>query len=292
MSRIEQIKKNMKAKYNTLVSQIENDGKTNYEKDSRLWKPEVDKSGSGFAVIRFLPTPTSDKSDYVKIYSHQFKVGGRWFIENCPTTLGDSCYVCSKNSELWNTETKENQEIVRQRKRKTKYIANILVISDPKNKANEGKVFLFEFGTKIFEKITTAINPEFDDEASFNPFDPFDGADFKLKIRNYEGYRNYDKSEFSSCSPLFDDDHDLLEKVLDSTYSLKEFIDPKLFKSEAELAKKFIAVIGSGQSEVKAPQAQYQEPVQTEARRAPKSEVPFDTSDDEDFAMLSSLIDD
>ena len=215
--------------------------------DTRFWQPEVDKAGNGMAVIRFLPAPAADGDDalpWVRVFSHGFQGPGGWLIDNCLTTVGEKCPVCEHNSVLWNSGIEANKEIVRKQKRKLNYIANILVISDPKHPENEGQVKLFKFGKKIFDKITEAMNPEFDDETPVNPFDLWEGANFKLKIRNVEGYRNYDKSEFDRKEALFDGDDEKLEALWKSEYSLKDFTDKKHFKSFDQLKGRLDKVLG------------------------------------------------
>ncbi len=215
--------------------------------DNRFWQPEVDKAGNGMAVIRFLPAPAIDGDDalpWVRTFSHGFQGPGGWFIDNCLTTLNDKCPVCEHNNGLWNSGVEANKEIVRKQKRKLTYFANILVISDPSNPGNEGQVKLFKFGKKIFDKITEAMNPEFADETPLNPFDFWEGANFKLKIRNVEGYRNYDKSEFADKSALFNGDDEKLEKVYAQEHSLKEFTDRKNFKPYDQLKSRLDKVLG------------------------------------------------
>lgn len=219
----------------------------NSKDDTRFWTPEVDKSGNGMAIIRFLPAPAADGDEalpWVRIFNHGFQGPGGWLIDNCLTTVNEKCPVCEHNSVLWNSGIEANKDIARKQKRKLNYIANILVISDPKNPENEGQVKLFKFGKKIFDKLSEAMNPEFEDEKPVNPFDLWDGANFKLKIRNVEGYRNYDKSEFESPEPLFGGDDDKLEKLWKSEYSLKEFLDKKHFKSYDVLKTRLDKVLG------------------------------------------------
>ena len=199
------------------------------------------------AVVRFLPAPAADGDDalpWVRTFSHGFQGPGGWFIDNCLTTLNEKCPVCEHNSTLWNSGIEANKEIARKQKRKLSYMANILVISDPANKDNEGKVFLFKFGKKIFDKISEAMNPEFADETPVNPFDMWEGANFKLKIRNVEGYRNYDKSEFDKVTAVANGDEDELESIYGKCYSLKEFTDPSKYKSYDELKAKLERVLG------------------------------------------------
>lgn len=241
------LKMSSKASVSSLSEKMNSEKKSGgFAEDTRYWSPELDKAGNGFAVIRFLPAPDGEDTPYVKLYSHGFKVGTRWYIENCPTTIGGECPACAANSTLWNTGVTANQDIVRQRKRRLHYISNILVVSDSKNPDNEGKIFLFKYGAKIFEKIMTAIQPEFDDETAFNPFDFWEGANFKLKIRQVEGYRNYDRSEFDTPSALFDGDDSALESLWQKEFKLKDIVAPSEFKTFAALKEKHDSVMGSG----------------------------------------------
>jgi hypothetical protein len=249
MSSFANLKRN-KSSFDKLTKAIEATSQSSSEgsrDDTRFWQPEVDKSGNGMAVIRFLAAPAADGDDalpWVRVFSHGFQGPGGWLIDNCLTTLNDKCPVCEHNSVLWNSGIEANKEIVRKQKRKLNYIANILVISDPKHPENEGQVKLFKFGKKIFDKISEAMNPEFDDEKPVNPFDFWEGANFKLKIRNVEGYRNYDKSEFEKPEALFDGDDAKLEELWKKEYSLKEFLDKKHFKSPEQLKARLDKVLG------------------------------------------------
>jgi len=214
--------------------------------DTRFWQPEVDKAGNGMAIIRFLPAPAADGDDalpWVRVFNHGFQGPGGWYIENSLTTLNQKDPVSEYNSILWNSGIEANKEIARKQKRRLTYISNILVVSDPKNPENEGQIKLYKFGKKIFDKISEAMNPEFADETPLNPFDFWEGANFKIKIRQVEGYRNYDKSEFDSITPV-DGDDDKLEAIWKKEYSLKEFLDPKQFKSYDTLKAKLDKVLG------------------------------------------------
>jgi hypothetical protein len=215
--------------------------------DERIWKPEVDKAGNGFAVIRFLPAPEGEELPWAKVYSHAFQGPGGWLIDGCLTTLNQSCPICEANRELWNTGSKANQEIVRQRKRKLSYYSNIYVVSDKAHPENEGKVFLFKYGKKIFDKISAAMQPEFDDETPIDPFDFWQGANFKVKITKKDGYWNYDKSEFDSPGTLGDFDDDVLEGIWKKAYSLDEFVKPDSFKTYEKLDGRLKAVLGKKQ---------------------------------------------
>jgi len=220
---------------------------SNSKEDTRFWQPEVDKAGNGMAVIRFLPAPSIDGDDalpWVRTFSHGFQGPGGWFIDNCLTTLNEKCPVCEHNNTLWNSGIEANKDIARKQKRKLSYVANILVVSDPSNPSNEGQIRLFKFGKKIFDKITEAMNPEFADETPVNPFDLWEGANFKLKIRNVEGYRNYDKSEFADASALLNGDDDKLEELWKKEYSLKDFTERKNFKPYDQLKTRLEKVLG------------------------------------------------
>lgn len=213
-------------------------------KDDRFWKPGVDASKNGYAVIRFLPSIETEEVPFIKLYTHAFKGKGGWFIENCRTTFGEKCPVCEANTELWNSGLEEDKDIARSRKRKLNYISNILVISDPSNSENEGKVFLFKYGTKIFEKVQALMSPEFKDETPVDPFNFWEGADFKLKIRNVGGYVNYDRSEFSAPAPLFGGDDKKLEVLWKKQYALAEFVNPIGFKAYDEVKERFKKTVG------------------------------------------------
>ena len=213
-------------------------------KDDRLWKPETDKAGNGYAVIRFLPAPQNEELPWVRVFNHGFKGPGGWYIENSLTTLGgQKDPVSEMNSQLWNSGIDSDKEIARQRKRRLSYFANIVVVNDPKNPDNEGKVFLYKFGKKIFDKIMDKMQPEFEDDEAVNPFDLWTGANFRLKIRKVAGFVNYDKSEFESSSPLLDGDDEKLEELWKSQYSLQEFLSPSNFKTYDELKTKLDSVL-------------------------------------------------
>lgn len=237
------MKANRKSMFDNLNQEMSKLNSTPTSEDNRFWKPEVDKSGNGFAIIRFLPAPAGEDVPFVRVWDHGFQGPGGWYIEKSLTTLGQKDPVSEYNTELWNSGIEANKETVRKQKRRLSYFSNIYVISDKANPDNEGRVFLFKYGKKIFEKLNAAMNPEFEDEAPLNPFDLWEGANFKLKIRNVEGYRNYDKSEFDKSAPLFEDDGKL-EQVWKKQYKLSEFTDPTNFKSYDELKAKLNRVLG------------------------------------------------
>jgi hypothetical protein len=281
-----------------LAKELEKMNSASSEKaeDTRFWQPEVDKSGNGMAVIRFLPPSAVDGDDalpWVRIFNHGFKgPSGKWYIENSLTTLNQKDPVSEYNAKLWNEsddDASPQRKQVRTQKRKLAYISNIMVISDPKNPDNEGKVFLFRYGKKIFDKITMLMNPEFEGDTPVNPFDFWKGANFKLRIRNVEGYRNYDQSSFESPSPLFSDDGKL-EDIWKTQYSLKELVSPDKFKSYDELKKRLHDVLELDATPAKTAST----PVS-----APKKEDPFasaskrmsvqEDDDDEDLAAFKAL---
>jgi len=212
--------------------------------DERIWKPTVDKAGNGYAVLRFLPAAEGNDLPWVRYWDHGFKgPTGQWYIEKSLTSIGQSDPVSESNSKLWNSGDDRDKEIARERKRRLHYVSNVLVESDPSNPSNEGQVFLFVYGKKIYDKLMDVMQPEFADEDPINPFDFWEGASFKLKIRNVEGYRNYDKSEFASPAPLSDSD-DELEEIYNRIYDLSEFTDPDNYKSYDELNARLMMVLG------------------------------------------------
>lgn len=213
--------------------------------DDRMWKPTVDKQNNGYAVIRFLPANEGSDLPWAKYWDHAFKgPTGKWYIEKSLTSIDGEDPVGQMNSKLWNSGMEADKETARRQKRRLHHVSNIMVVSDPGNPANEGKTFMFQFGKKIFDKVMDAMQPEFADETPMNPFDFWEGADFKLKIRDVEGYRNYDKSEFSSPRPLSEDD-EKLESIYNNLHNLGEFTDPTKYKSYAELESKMHSVLGT-----------------------------------------------
>jgi len=227
-----------------LVKEVEKMSTSSGSSDERFWKLECDKANNGYAVIRFLPAPNGEDLPFVKIYSHAFQGVSGWYIENSLTTLGQKDPVSELNSELWNNGTDAGKELARKQKRKLTYVSNIYVVKDPANPSNEGKVFLFKYGKKIFDKLTAAMQPEFEDEEAIDPFDFWQGANFKLKAKNVAGYRNYDSSEFGPQGALLDDD-DAMEAVWKKQYSLAELTAADQFKSYDELKKRLEYVLGT-----------------------------------------------
>ena len=228
--------------------------------DDRFWRPELDKSGNGYAVIRFLPAPEGEDLPWARIWNHGFQGPGGWYIENSLTTLGQKDPVSEHNSTLWNSGIEANKEVARKQKRRLNYTANVYILKDPAHPENEGTIKLYRFGKKIFDKINDLMNPEFEDESPVNPFDLWAGANFKMKIRKVEGYSNYDKSEFEAPSALLEDD-DKMEEIWKSENSLKELVSEDKFKTFDELKTKLDRVLGLG----------------SEFSSTPKSvDVPFD----------------
>tara|TARA_R100001594_G_scaffold36216_2_gene65794 strand:- start:13477 stop:14385 length:909 start_codon:yes stop_codon:yes gene_type:complete len=226
-----------------LVKEVEKMNNTGGGADERLWKPELDKTGNGFAVVRFLPAPDKEEIPWAKLYSHAFQGPGGWYIENSLTTTGGKDPVSEHNRELWNSGNEADKDTVRKQKRKLSFYSNIYVVKDPVNPHNEGKVFLFKYGKKIHDKVLEAMQPEFEDETPINPFDFWQGANFKLKIVKKDGYWNYDKSEFDSPAPLLDDD-DALEALWNKEYSLQALVAADQFKSYDDLKKRLDYVLG------------------------------------------------
>ena len=283
------LKKRRTTDLEKLQSEIEkiNKPQTNFNRDDdRFWKAELDKSGSGYAVIRFLPALDDDKTAFVRVFNHGFQGPGGWYIENSLTTIGQKDPLSEYNSVLWNSGIEANKEIARKQKRRLTYFSNIYVVEDKANPQNEGKVFLFRFGKKIFDKISSMSNPEFEDETEVDVFNLWDGANFKLKIRKVDGFSNYDKSEFMTSAPLSEDESEM-ERVFGEQHDLEEFIDQKSFKTYDELKTRLDTVLGN---------------IQTAAMTAPTSvendEAPFDggtpipessTSEDENLDYFKKL---
>ena len=275
-----------------LVKEVEKMNTTSGGADERLWKPEVDKSGNGHAIIRFLPAPNNEDVPFVRMWDHGFQGPGGWFIEKSLTTLGQDDPVSQYNTTLWNSGVESNKDQVRKQKRRLSFISNIYVVKDPTNPHNEGKVFLYKFGKKIFDKLNDQMNPEFEDEKAVNPFDLWEGTNFRLKMRNVEGFRNYDKSEFDSPAPLLDDDAKL-EEVWKGQYSLQEQIDPSQFKSYDELKSRLYRVLaldGGPQT----PTATVDEEIAPVPAAAAPQVAAVDTADDDDesLSFFKKLADD
>lgn len=246
-----ELKKNRKSSLGELKAAAEKlNDKGNNNKDERYWAPTVDKEGNGSAIIRFLPVPNGEEYPYVRLWDHGFQgPTGLWYIENSRTTLGQGAEdpVGKMNSRLWKSGIESDKEIARKQKRRLHFISNILVIRDPANPENDGKQFLFKYGKKIFDKVNDAMNPSFEDEEAINPFDPWDGANFRLRIRKVDGYRNYDKSEFDSPSAIGDDE--FIERIWKKEYSLMELVSADKFKPYEELESQLNRVLGlSGSS--------------------------------------------
>jgi hypothetical protein len=267
--------------------------------DNRFWVPDVDKAGNGYAVIRFLPAPANEDVPFVRLWDHGFQGPGGWYIEKSLTTLGKNDPVSEYNTQLWNSGIEANKEIVRKQKRRLYFVSNIYVVNDPAHPENNGKVFLYRYGKKIFDKINDIMNPQFQDEKPINPFDLWEGASLKLKIRNVEGYRNYDKSEFDRVAPLLEDDEQL-EKIWKSEHSLQEFLNPKNFKSYEELKAKLTRVLAleggipsaSGQSRASVVDEMLESktPKAAPAPQAPKALSTVDDDDDDDaMAFFKNL---
>ena len=268
----------------------EDQSNKNKYQDDRFWKPDLDKTGNGYAVIRFLPSVEGEDLPWQRIWSHAFQDKGGWYIENSLTTLGQKDPVSEENTRLWNTGVDSDKEIARKRKRKLSYYSNILVVSDPKHPENEGKVFLYKFGKKIFDKLMEAMQPEFDDETPINPFDFWQGANFKLKIRKVDGYWNYDKSSFDAPTKLKESD-DEIEKVWKNQYALKDFLDASNFKSYDELKKRLDAVLSGTTVTKRAEQmvTEDSEDIPTLKETAPKQKSIASEDDDDTLGYFEQL---
>jgi hypothetical protein len=288
--------------FDSLLKQVESISNTRGKSsdDDRFWKPTVDKAGNGQAILRFLPPPVGEKLPWVRLWDHGFQgPTGKWYIENSLTTLNLPDPVAELNSELWNSGVEANKEIARKQKRRLYYYSNILVVKDPANPENEGKVFVFKYGKKIFDKIKDVMMPAFEDDPKINPFDFWKGANFRLKIRQVEGYRNYDKSDFEPESPIATSDEEI-EAIWKKQHSLEEIVAPKNFKSYDELKAKLNTVLNGG---VKAPTAERVQPnadiedemfisAKTKAPAVAKSAPVEDDDDADNMSYFASLADD
>ena len=289
MSNFAELKRKSQSNFDFLQKELQKSTNANSSGDERLWKPALDASGNGYAVVRFLPAPENESLPWAKLYNHAFQGPGGWLIDNCPTTKGEQCPVCAANNKLWNSGVESDKEVARQRKRKLSYYSNIYVVKDSANPDNEGKVFLYKYGKKIHDKILAAMQPEFQDETPVNPFDLWEGANFKLKIRTIGGYWNYDASEFAAPSALSADD-DEMEQLWKQAYSLEAFTTADQFKAYDEIESRMNTVLGVSRP---VQQAQYEEdedPIPTTGGfndpditpKAPAPTVSTSESDDDD----------
>ena len=257
--------------------------------DERLWKPELDKAGNGYAVIRFLPAIEGEDMPWAKIWNHAFQgPTGQWYIENSLTTVGQKDPVSEHNTRLWNTGLESDKEIARKQKRKLQYYSNIYIVSDAKHPENVGKVFLFRYGKKIFDKLMAAMQPEFPDETPINPFDFWEGANFRLKIRKVDGYWNYDKSEFEKPSKL-DEDDNKIEEIWKKQYSLNDFTAATNFKSYEELKTRLDAVLSGTVSVGNVVEQMQDEPIDTPKIDTKEVSAPSQESDDDTMDYFQKL---
>ena len=281
------------------VEKMNNNGSTSG--DERVWKLECDKSGNGYAVIRFLPAPDGEDLPFVKLYSHAFQGPGGWYIENSLTTLGQKDPVSEYNTMLWNNGTDAGKETARKQKRKLTYVSNIYVVKDPANPENEGKVFLYKYGKKIFDKLTAAMQPEFEDEEAIDPFDFWQGANFKLKAKNVAGYRNYDSSEFARPDALLDDD-EAMEAAWKKEYSLAELVAADQFKTYDELKLRLDYVLGNkgtprlqqdedleDESEGRGPVKDLTDDIRNELESLPTSRTVTEEDEDDTLSYFAKL---
>lgn len=302
----------------TLLNKIKESNTKTYEQDERLWQPAVDQNGNGFAVIRFMPARTEDSLPYIKQYNHGFKVNEKWFINLCPTTIGLDSPAVEYCNELWNSGYEADKKVARERKRKLRYFANVMIIKDPKNPENEGKIKIMQFGQKIFEKLMNVMNPpeEFGEEPR-DPFGFFDGCVMKLKIRKKDGFRNYDESTVDPAEDLFGGDEDQLMAVLEQLHDIDALNAPEKFKDYATLHKELYRVLGdniaaegspvqdkwneqknsSSESTREYGAAQRQQPARQEQRapeRVQSQEPVSQVSDDgdDDLAMFAAIAND
>ena len=302
------LKKSRSSSLDKLNQQLDKMSSKSYSdpNEGKFWKPTRDKAGNGFAILRFLPAPQGEEMPFVRMWDHGFQgPTGLWYIENSLTTLNQDDPVSEYNSKLWNSGIDSDKDQARKQKRRLKYIANVLVIKDSGNPANEGKVFMYSFGKKIFDKLNDLMNPQFEDETPVNPFDFWEGANFRLKIRQFEGYPNYDKSEFDAPSALFEGNDEQIEATWNQQHSLQEVVDAKNFKPYHELKEKLYRVLAldaepstptvaeddsddldlsnMGNAQTAAPA-----PTMTEATPEPSNSMSMD-DDDDDLSIFKEL---
>ena len=272
------LKRKSQTNFQFLQKELEKSSNAKAGADERLWRPELDATGNGYAVIRFLPAPDGESLPWAKLYAHAFQGPGGWFIENSLTTLGQNDPVSAANNQLWNSGVESDKDIARQRKRKLSYYSNIYVVSDPKHPENEGKVFLYKYGKKIHDKILAAMQPEFQDETPINVFDFWEGANFKLKIKTVAGFWNYDSSEFAAPAALSTDDEEM-ENIWKKAYSLEAFTAPDQFKTYEQLQQRLNVVLNTAPAVSQAQAEEEFEPVPVVDRVSP---TPTSTPEEED----------
>ena len=283
------LKKRSSTSLEKLVQEAEKLNKQGPGADERFWKPELDKSGNGYAVIRFLPAPDKEDLPWAKVYSHAFQGPGGWYIENSLTTVNKKDPVGEVNRKLWNSGIDSDKDIARKQKRKLSYYTNIYVVRDPAHPENEGKVFLYKFGKKIYDKITAAMQPEFEDETPINPFELWEGANFKLKICKVAGFWNYDKSEFDSVSAL-DSDDAKLEAIWKEENSLTAFTNEDQFKTYEELQTRLNEVLGTNKrAAVPTVDDEEYEPVAAVAAATPTPASKAVADDDDQLSYFARL---
>ncbi len=241
--------------------------------DSRFWRFTFDKATmKGSAIIRFLPDrPSDDALPYVNYFSHWFNYhdGSQTLVynQNCITSIGKQCPVCTKNRKYWKSPHPEDEKIARDRKRKSHFVSNILVIKDPANPDNEGKVFLWDFGPQLASYYKRAMfgpdkdDEDFDEEKDYSselwyPQDFFEGANFLVKSTKKKNskFLTYTISKWADPSPIFEGlDEDEMEEKLDEIFKkvtpLDEWMEPDKFPSEDETRKKLACILGDDYEE-------------------------------------------
>lgn len=294
---LSELKKNSKTSLTHLREMAEKlNDKGGNKDDERFWKPTVDENGNGSAVIRFLPAPPNEDIPYVRIWTHGFQgPSGMWYIENSLTTIGKDDPVSKSNGKLWKTGLESDKVIARQRKRKLNFISNILVVRDPAHPENDGKVFLFKYGKRIFDKINDKMNPSFEDEEAVNPFDPWEGSNFRLRVRRLDGYPNYDKSEFDSKTSIGDDKQ--IEAIWKQQYSLQAFLAPENFKSYEELEARLNQVLeiagpATSNKSMIEDDVPFERPTKTVQKTAESKHQPAMEDEDDELALFKSMLDD
>ena len=232
------------------------EAKKTFESDGTEWKITQDKkTGEGSAVIRFLPEASETANTFVKLVNHGFQKNGKWYIENCSSTHGDwdSCPACAWIKEQnwdYNNEADKKAMYGSGVTRKTSFWANILVVKDPGNKENEGKIFKFRFGKKIMDKVQAEV--DVDVELGETPCDvtcPFEGKNFLMKLKKVGGNNNYDDSKFQGVSAIDNIDDEAVQKeIFEGMHDIMSIVAKDKFKSMEDLSTAFNRVMGTRNS--------------------------------------------
>lgn len=288
-------KKNKGNFLETLNQKIK-ESNTTFEPDARYFQVTKDKAGNGVALVRFLP---GKDTPWVRYWSHSFEYNGGWYIENSRTSLKEDDPVSEYNKLLWDSGKEEYKEFVSLKpgtKRKLNYVSNIYVIEDPANPENNGKVFLYQYGAKIYDKIKALMQPSIKTLPPVNPFNPFDGANLQIIIKKVAGYPNYDDTKFiQEGSKLGNDDE--IEKIYNQQYDLEDILKESNFKPYEKLKARLIKVLGKNAPLMEEYLSNFGEVVETKKesttpppqKKKEEIDVPFDTDTPIDEEFIKAL---